>query len=187
MHGDCMTVTGKTIKNNLKGIKPYPINQKIIRASNNPIKKDGHLIVLRGNIAPKGAIAKISGKEGTYFKGIARVFDSEEKCLKAILAGKISKGTVIVVKNEGPVGGPGMREMLSPTSAIMGQGLGNDVALITDGRFSGGSHGFVVGHIAPEAAIGGPLQIVRNDDPIEICAKKRRLIFLFLKGRSPQE
>ena len=157
MHGDCMTVTGKTIKNNLRDIKPYPINQKIIRALSNPIKKDGHLIVLRGNIAPKGAIAKISGKEGTYFKGTARVFDSEEKCLKAILAGKISKGSVIVVKNEGPVGGPGMREMLSPTSAIMGQGLGNDVALITDGRFSGGSHGFVVGHIAPEAAIGGPL------------------------------
>ena len=181
MHGDCMTVTGKTIKNNLKGIKPYPINQKIIRASNNPIKKDGHLIVLRGNIAPKGAIAKISGKEGTYFKGIARVFDSEEKCLKAILAGKISKGTVIVVKNEGPVGGPGMREMLSPTSAIMGQGLGNDVALITDGRFSGGSHGFVVGHIAPEAAIGGPLQIVRNDDPIEICAKKKEINILIPK------
>ena len=181
MHGDCMTVTGKTIKNNLKLIKSYPLNQEIIRATSNPIKKDGHLIVLRGNIAPKGAIAKISGKEGTYFKGIARVFDSEEKCLKAILAGKINKGSVIVVKNEGPVGGPGMREMLSPTSAIMGQGLGNDVALITDGRFSGGSHGFVVGHIAPEAAIGGPLQIVEDDDPIEICAKKREINILIPK------
>jgi len=181
MHGDCMTVTGKTIKNNLKCVKPYPIDQKIIRATSNPIKKDGHLIVLRGNIAPQGAIAKISGKEGTYFRGTARVFDSEEKCLKAILAGKISKGSVIVVKNEGPVGGPGMREMLSPTSAIMGQGLGNDVALITDGRFSGGSHGFVVGHIAPEAAIGGPLQIVKNDDQIEICAKKREINILISK------
>ena len=181
MHGDCLTVTGKTIKNNLNKIKPYPLNQKIIKPISDPIKKDGHLIVLRGNIAPDGAIAKISGKEGTYFKGKARVFDSEEKCLQAILAGKITKGSVIVIKNEGPVGGPGMREMLSPTSAIMGQGLGNDVALITDGRFSGGSHGFVVGHISPEAAIGGPLQVVKNNDPIEICAKKREINILISK------
>ena len=182
IHGDCMTVTGKTLKRNLSSIKPYPNTQKIVRPFNNPIKKDGHLIILRGNIAPNGAVAKISGKEGTYFRGTAKVFDSEEKCLKAILAGKISKGSVIVIKNEGPVGGPGMREMLSPTSAIMGQGLGNDVALITDGRFSGGSHGFVVGHISPEAAVGGPLQIVMDGDPIEICAKKKkRLIYLIRK------
>ena len=178
MHPDCMTVSGKTIKANLSKIKPYPSSQNIIRSVNNPIKKEGHLIVLRGNIAPDGAIAKISGKEGIYFKGEAKVFNSEEKCLKAILAGKISKGTVVVIKNEGPVGGPGMREMLSPTSAIMGQGLGKDVALITDGRFSGGSHGFVVGHIAPEAAVGGPLQIVKDGDPIEICAKKKEINLL---------
>ncbi len=181
MHSNCITVTGKTIKANLSKIKPYPHNQKIIRPINKPLKQDGHLIVLRGNIAPQGAIAKISGKEGTYFKGKARVFNSEEKCLESILAGRISKGTVIVIKNEGPVGGPGMREMLSPTSAIMGQGLGNDVALITDGRFSGGSHGFVVGHIAPEAAIGGPLHIVKNGDPVEICAKKREINILISK------
>ena len=176
-----MTVTGKTIKNNLNKIKPYPLSQKIIKPISDPIKKDGHLIVLRGNIAPDGAIAKISGKEATHFKGKAKVFNSEEKCLQAILAGKITKGSVIVIKNEGPVGGPGMREMLSPTSAIMGKGLGNDVALITDGRFSGGSHGFVVGHISPEAAIGGPLQVVKNNDPIEICAKKREINILITK------
>ena len=181
MHGDCMTVTGKTLKNNLKKIKPYPKDQKIIKPIEDPIKKDGHLIVLRGNIAPNGAIAKISGKEGTQFTGKAKVYDSEEKCLQAILAGKINKGTVIVIKNEGPVGGPGMREMLSPTSAIMGKGLGNDVALITDGRFSGGSHGFVVGHISPEAAIGGPLHAVKNGDLIEICAKKKEINLLISK------
>ncbi len=181
MHGDCMTVTGKTISKNLKNTKPYSSNQKIIMPIKNPIKKDGHLIVLRGNIAPDGAVAKISGKEGTYFKGKARVFVSEEKCLQSILNGNISKGSVIVIKNEGPVGGPGMREMLSPTSAIMGQGLGNDVALITDGRFSGGSHGFVVGHISPEAAIGGPLGIIKNGDAIEICANKKEINLLVSK------
>ena len=181
MHGDCMTVTGKTISKNLKNIKPYSSNQKIIMPIKNPIKKDGHLIVLRGNIAPDGAVAKISGKEGTYFKGKAIVFVSEEKCLQSILNGNISKGSVIVIKNEGPVGGPGMREMLSPTSAIMGQGLGNDVALITDGRFSGGSHGFVVGHISPEAAIGGPLGIIKNGDAIEICANKKEINLLVSK------
>ena len=181
MHGDCMTVTGKTISKNLQNIKPYSSNQKIIMPIKNPIKKDGHLIVLRGNIAPDGAVAKISGKEGTYFKGKAIVFVSEEKCLQSILNGNISKGSVIVIKNEGPVGGPGMREMLSPTSAIMGQGLGNDVALITDGRFSGGSHGFVVGHISPEAAIGGPLGIIKNGDAIEICANKKEINLLVSK------
>ena len=181
MHGDCLTVSGKTLAKNLKNIKPYPSNQKIIMPLTSPVKKDGHLIVLRGNIAPDGAVAKISGKEGTYFKGKAKVFESEEQCLKTILNGKISKGTVIVIRNEGPVGGPGMREMLSPTSAIMGQGLGDHVALITDGRFSGGSHGFVVGHIAPEAAIGGLLALIKNDDEIEICAIKKEINLLTSK------
>ena len=181
MHGDCLTVSGKTLAQNLKNIKPYPSNQKIIMPLVSPIKKDGHLIILRGNIAPDGAVAKISGKEGTYFKGKAKVFESEEQCLNKILSGKISKGTVIVIRNEGPVGGPGMREMLSPTSAIMGQGLGDYVALITDGRFSGGSHGFVVGHIAPEAAIGGPLALIKNGDEIEICAIKKEINLLISK------
>ena len=181
MHGDCLTVSGKSLAQNLKKIKPYPSGQKIIMPMKSPIKKDGHLIILRGNIAPDGAVAKISGKEGTYFKGSAKVFDSEEQCLKTILSGKISKGTVIVIKNEGPVGGPGMREMLSPTSAIMGQGLGDHVALITDGRFSGGSHGFVVGHIAPEAAVGGPLALIKNNDEIEICALKKEINLLLSK------
>ena len=181
MHGDCLTVSGKTLAQNLKNIKPYPSNQKIIMPLISPVKKDGHLIILRGNIAPDGAVAKISGKEGTYFKGKAKVFESEEQCLKTILSGKISKGTVIVIRNEGPVGGPGMREMLSPTSAIMGQGLGDHVALITDGRFSGGSHGFVVGHIAPEAAIGGPLALIKNGDEIEICAIKKEINLLISK------
>jgi dihydroxy-acid dehydratase len=181
MHGDCLTVSGKSLAQNLKKIKPYPSGQKIIMPIQSPIKKDGHLIILRGNIAPDGAVAKISGKEGTYFKGNAKVFDSEEKCLKTILSGKISRGTVIVIKNEGPVGGPGMREMLSPTSAIMGQGLGDHVALITDGRFSGGSHGFVVGHIAPEAAVGGPLALIKNNDEIEICALKKEINLLLSK------
>jgi len=178
MHGDCMTISGKTLSSNLKNINEYKKNQKIIMPLKSPIKKEGHLTILRGNIAPNGAVAKISGKEGLYFKGIARVFDSEERCLKAILEGKISKGTVIVIKNEGPVGGPGMREMLSPTSAIMGQGLGNDVALITDGRFSGGSHGFVVGHISPEAAVGGPIGIIKNGDNIEINAQLKEINLL---------
>ena len=181
MHGDCLTVSGKSLAQNLKKIKPYPSGQKIIMPMQSPIKKDGHLIILRGNIAPDGAVAKISGKEGTYFKGNAQVFDSEEQCLKTILSGKISRGTVIVIKNEGPVGGPGMREMLSPTSAIMGQGLGDHVALITDGRFSGGSHGFVVGHIAPEAAVGGPLALIKNNDEIEICALKKEINLLLSK------
>ena len=178
MHGDCMTITGKTLASNLKNISVYKKNQKIIMPLNSPIKKEGHLTILRGNISPNGAVAKISGKEGLYFKGKAKVFNSEEKCLKTILQGKINKGTVIVIKNEGPVGGPGMREMLSPTSAIMGQGLGKDVALITDGRFSGGSHGFVVGHISPEAAVGGPIGIIKNGDEIEINAESKEINLL---------
>lgn len=173
--GDCLTVTGKTLKQNLKDVKPYPKRQQIIRPLDNPIKKDGHLVILYGNLAPEGAVAKISGKEGLSFTGTAKVFASEEAALKKILDGNIKKGDVIVIRYEGPIGGPGMREMLSPTSAIMGKGLGKDVALITDGRFSGGSHGFVVGHITPEAAVGGPLALVKNGDEITIDAKKREM------------
>ena len=168
LHGDCLTVTGKTLKQNLAPFKAYPKSQEIIRPISNPIKKDSHLVILKGNLAPDGAVAKISGKEGEKFEGTARVYESEEKALEAILAGKIKKGDVIVIRYEGPRGGPGMREMLSPTSAVMGCGLGKDVALITDGRFSGGTHGFVVGHITPEAFDGGPLAIVKNGDGITI-------------------
>ena len=175
LHGGCLTVTGKTIKQNLAGVKPYPTDQEIVRPLSDPIKKDGHLVVLYGNLAPKGAVAKISGKEGLRFTGKARVFNSEEDALKSILNGTVKKGDVIVIRYEGPKGGPGMREMLAPTSAVMGKGLGKDVALITDGRFSGGSHGFVVGHITPEAQVGGPLAIVKNGDPITIDAEKRTL------------
>ncbi len=182
LHGGCMTVTGKTLKENLKRVKAYPKGQEIIRPVANPIKKDSHLVVLYGNLAPEGAVAKISGKEGTHFSGKAIVFENEQDALKAILDGTVKKGHVIVIRHEGPVGGPGMREMLSPTSAVMGRGLGNDVALITDGRFSGGSHGFVVGHITPEAALGGPLAIVKNGDPIKIDAEKRALILDLAKG-----
>lgn len=175
LHGDCLTVTGKTLRENLKGVKPYPKNQQIIRSLENPIKKESHLVILYGNLAPTGAVAKISGKEGLAFTGTARVFESEEAALKKILDGTIVKGDVIVVRYEGPKGGPGMREMLSPTSAIMGRGLGKDVALITDGRFSGGSHGFVVGHITPEAYVGGPLAIVRDGDSITIDTNGRKI------------
>ena len=168
LHGDCLTVTGKMLKQNLAPFKAYPKGQEIIRPISNPIKKDSHLVILKGNLAPDGAVAKISGKEGEKFQGSARVYESEEKALEAILAGKIKKGDVIVIRYEGPRGGPGMREMLSPTSAVMGCGLGKDVALITDGRFSGGTHGFVVGHITPEAFDGGPLAIVKNGDGITI-------------------
>ncbi len=175
LHGDCMTVTGFTVAENLKDVKPYPAGQEIIRSFDNPIKKDSHLVILYGNLATEGAVAKISGKEGLVFTGKAKVFESEETALKAILDGKIVKGDVIVIRYEGPRGGPGMREMLSPTSAIMGRGLGKDVALITDGRFSGGSHGFVVGHITPEAFNGGTIALIKNGDTIIIDASKREL------------
>jgi dihydroxy-acid dehydratase len=175
LHGDCLTVTGQTVAENLRGVKDYPKNQEIIRPFTNPIKKDGHLVILYGNLALHGAVAKISGKEGLRFSGKARVFESEETALTAILDGTIKKGHVIVIRYEGPQGGPGMREMLAPTSAVMGKGLGQEVALITDGRFSGGSHGFVVGHITPEAYVGGPLAIVKNNDPITIDAEKRTI------------
>lgn len=175
LHGDCLTVTGKTVRQNLRGVKKYPSSQKIVSSLSKPLKKDGHLVILRGNLAPEGAVAKITGKEGSLFSGEAVVFDSEEKSMKAILAGKIKKGNVIVVRYEGPRGGPGMREMLGPTAAVVGRGLGDDVALITDGRFSGGSHGFVVGHVTPEAAVGGPVALIKNGDKITIDAKKREI------------
>ncbi len=175
LHGDCLTVTGKTLQQNLRGVKPYPKSQDIVRNFKNPIKKDGHLVILYGNLAPEGAVAKISGKEGLKFTGKVRVFASEEKALEKILNGSIKKGDVIVIRYEGPKGGPGMREMLSPTAAIMGKGLGKDVALITDGRFSGGSHGFVVGHITPEAAVGGPIGLLKNGDQITIDTEKREI------------
>jgi len=154
-------------------VKPYPPGQTIIRPLNQPIKKDSHLVIFYGNLAPEGAVGKISGKEGLRFEGKAIVFEGEEKALKAILDGTVKAGHVIVIRSEGPKGGPGMREMLSPTSAIMGKGLGKEVALITDGRFSGGSHGFVVGHVTPEAYVGGPIALVKNGDKITIDAEKR--------------
>ena len=172
LHGDCLTVTGKTVRENLENVQSYPAGQPVIRSFENPVKKNSHLVILYGNLAAQGAVAKISGKEGSVFTGTARVFESEEAALKKILDGTIKKGDVIVIRYEGPRGGPGMREMLSPTSAVMGRGLGKDVALITDGRFSGGSHGFVVGHITPEAYVGGPLAIVKDGDTITIDAAK---------------
>ncbi len=175
LHGDCMTVTGKSMAENLADVKPYPEDQDIVRPLDNPIKKDSHLVVLYGNLAPTGAVAKISGKEGLKFSGNARVFESEEDALAAILDGTVVKNDVIVIRHEGPVGGPGMREMLSPTSAIMGKGMGKDVALITDGRFSGGSHGFVVGHVTPEAAVGGPIAVIKDGDGISINAETKEL------------
>jgi dihydroxy-acid dehydratase len=175
LHGDALTVTGHTMAQTLDGVKPYPNGQTIIQPFVKPIKKDSHLVILYGNLAPEGAVAKISGKEGLRFTGKALVFESEEAALKAILNGTVKKGHVMVIRSEGPKGGPGMREMLSPTSAIMGKGLGKDVALITDGRFSGGSHGFVVGHVTPEAYVGGPIALVKNGDAITIDAEKRAL------------
>ena len=175
LHGDCLTVTGKTLKQNLAPFKRYPKGQQIIAPLNKPLKKDSHLVVLRGNLAPEGAVAKISGKEGERFSGTARVYDSEEAAMQAILRGDIKAGDIVVIRYEGPRGGPGMREMLSPTSAVMGRGLGKEVALVTDGRFSGGTHGFVVGHITPEAFDGGPLAIVENGDVITIDAERRTI------------
>ncbi len=175
IHGDCMTVTGKTVAQNLAKVKAYPKGQDIIRTLKDPIKPDSHLVILYGNLAPEGAVAKISGKEGLTFEGKAKCYNSEELAMNAILGGKIKKGDVIVIRHEGPKGGPGMREMLGPTGAIMGAGLGNDVALITDGRFSGGSHGFVIGHVTPEAFEGGPIGLIKNGDKIVIDAAKREI------------
>jgi dihydroxy-acid dehydratase len=175
LHGDCLTVTGRTVAENLATVADYPKDQKVIMPFENPIKKDSHLIVLYGNLAPEGAVAKLTGKEGLKFSGRARVFEGEERATAAILAGKVKAGDVVVIRGEGPAGAPGMREMLSPTGAIMGRGLGDKVALITDGRFSGGSHGFVVGHISPEAALGGPIGLLRNGDRITIDAVNRSM------------
>jgi dihydroxy-acid dehydratase len=175
LHGNCLTVTGNTLAENLANVAPYPEDQDIVRSFDNPIKADSHLAILYGNLAPQGAVAKISGKEGTQFSGTARVYHSEEDALSAILDGTVVAGDVIVIRYEGPKGGPGMREMLSPTGAIIGRGLGDKVALITDGRFSGGSHGFVVGHVTPEAAVGGPLAIVANGDVITIDSQTKRI------------
>ncbi|MDG1139223.1 MAG: dihydroxy-acid dehydratase [Opitutales bacterium] len=179
LHGNCMTVTGKTLAENVKDASPYapyPTGQDLVRPFNDPIKPDSHLRILYGNLAADGAVAKITGKEGLKFSGKAIVYESEEASLRGILDGEVQAGHVIVIRNEGPVGGPGMREMLSPTSAIMGKGLGKEVALITDGRFSGGSHGFVVGHVTPEAAVGGLIGLIEKDDQITIDAENNELV-----------
>ena len=173
--GDSLTVTGKTLEENLDELPDLDAHQKIVAPVDQPIKKTGHLNVLYGNLAPEGSVAKITGKEGTWFKGSARVFDSEEDCIAGVQNGKVEKGDVVIIRYEGPKGGPGMREMLKVTAAIMGAGLGNDVALITDGRFSGGTHGFVVGHVSPEAQAGGPIAIVENGDQITIDANENTI------------
>ena len=177
LHGDCMTVTGQTLAENVKDLPGLRAGQQIVRPVTNPLKATSHLQILKGNLAPEGAVAKITGKEGLKFVGPANVFDSEELMLKALEEGRIAKGQVLVIRYEGPKGGPGMPEMLTPTSAIMGAGLGKDVALLTDGRFSGGSHGFIVGHITPEAQEGGPLALVRSGDIITIDAQANELSF----------
>lgn len=175
LDGSCLTVTGKTLAENLADVQDYPEGQEIIMPFDKPIKKDSHLVVLKGNLSPTGAVAKISGKEGLYFEGPARVFEGEEGAMRGILDGEVQEGEVVVIRGEGPKGGPGMREMLKPTSAIIGKGLGKSVALITDGRFSGGSHGFVIGHVTPEAYEGGPIGLVRNGDKISINAETREI------------
>lgn len=175
LHGDCLTVTGKTLAENLESVDPYPEDQKVIRPLSDPIKKDSHLVILRGNIAEEGAVAKITGHEGLQFTGTARCFTGEEAALAAILDGTVVAGDVVVVRYEGPRGGPGMREMLSPTSAISGRGLADSVALITDGRFSGGSRGFVIGHITPEAFDGGTIALIEDGDRITIDAEAKTI------------
>ena len=175
LHGDCLTVTGKTLAENLADVDPYPEGQRIIRPLDDPIKPDGHLVILRGNLAPQGAVAKITGHEGLRFTGTARVFHGEEAGMAAIMDGTVQARDVVVIRYEGPKGGPGMREMLSPTSAINGRGLSSDVALITDGRFSGGSHGFVIGHVTPEAYEGGPIGLVEDGDTIIVDAARREI------------
>ncbi|MFN9437754.1 MAG: dihydroxy-acid dehydratase, partial [Planctomycetota bacterium] len=175
LHGDCLTVTGKTLAENLAELPGLKEGQSIVRPVRDPIKPSGHIQILFGNLAPEGAVAKITGKEGLRFSGPARCYDSEEAMLRALEEKKISKGDVIIIRYEGPKGGPGMPEMLTPTSAIMGAGLGSDVALLTDGRFSGGSHGFIVGHITPEAQVGGPLALVEDGDLVTIDAESNRL------------
>jgi dihydroxy-acid dehydratase len=178
LQGDCYTVTGKTVAENLKDAPGLPPGQDVVRRVSNPIKPSGHIRILKGNLAPGGAVAKITGKEGLLFRGPARVFDAEEDMLTALERGEIQKGDVVIIRYEGPKGGPGMPEMLTPTSAIMGAGLGNDVALITDGRFSGGTHGLMIGHVAPEAALGGPIAAVREGDEIVIDVDRKALDLL---------
>lgn len=175
LHGDCLTVTGRTMAENLSDLPGLKSGQQIVRPLSNPLKQTSHLQILRGNLAPDGAVAKITGKEGLRFSGPARVFDSEELMLQALEEGKIQKGDVVVIRYEGPKGGPGMPEMLTPTSAIVGAGLGKDVALMTDGRFSGGSHGFIVGHVTPEAQVGGPIALIEDGDPIVIDASMNQI------------
>jgi dihydroxy-acid dehydratase len=177
LHGDCLTVTGKTVAENLAGVPDLDFKaQQIIYPLESPLKKTGHLQILYGNLAEKGSVAKISGKEGERFVGPARVFDGEKKLVEGIQSGKVKSGDVVVIRNEGPKGAPGMPEMLKPTSALIGAGLGKSVALITDGRFSGGTHGFVVGHITPEAYEGGLIALVEDDDIIELDAVKNTII-----------
>lgn len=175
--GDGMTVTGQSLARNVENAPDFPSDQTIIRPFSNPIKKTGHIQILRGSLAPGGCVGKITGKEGLIFVGKAKVYDQEDLFIKALERKEIKKGekTVVVIRNEGPKGGPGMPEMLKPSSAIMGAGLGNDVALITDGRFSGGSHGFLIGHIVPEAVEGGPIGLVEDGDEISINAETREL------------
>jgi len=175
LHGGCLTVTGRTLAENLAAVRPYPEGQAIVRPLSNPIKADSHIAVLYGNLAPEGAVAKITGKEGTRFEGRARVFDDEYAALRAIIDGVVVAGDVIVIRYEGPKGAPGMPEMLSPTGAVIGRGLGSKVALITDGRFSGATRGFCIGHVGPEAAVGGPIALVRDGDIISIDAESGRL------------
>ena len=175
LHGDCMTVTGKTISENLSQIRPYESNQKIIKAFDDPIKANSHLRILYGNLASEGAVAKITGKEGLQFTGPAKVYDSEEDANNGIKNGQVERGDVVVIRYVGPKGGPGMPEMLKPTAGIMGAGLGKHVALITDGRFSGGTHGFVVGHITPEAQVGGTIALIKNGDEISIDASENKI------------
>ena len=178
LHGDCLTVTGKTIAENLETVQPLKVDQKVIRPVSNPIKPTGHIRILKGNLAEEGSVAKITGKEGLVFSGPARVFEGEFDANDGIRSGQVQKGEVVVIRYEGPKGGPGMPEMLKPTAAIMGAGLGNDVALITDGRFSGGTHGFVVGHITPEAQVGGTLALVHDGDMITINAEDNTIVLV---------
>ncbi|KAI8808101.1 dihydroxy-acid dehydratase [Cladochytrium replicatum] len=175
IHGNCMTVTGKTLAENLAELPGLIPGQVVIHELSNPIKSTGHIQILYGNLAPEGSVAKITGKEGLFFEGTAKVYDAEEDMLQALNQGKIGKGDVVIIRYEGPKGGPGMPEMLTPTSAIMGAGLGNDVALLTDGRFSGGSHGFIIGHITPEAQVGGPIALVKDGDVVTIDAEKKTI------------
>jgi dihydroxy-acid dehydratase len=175
LNGDCLTVTGKTLRENLQDLPALSVGQQIVRPLSNPLKATSHLQILKGNLAPEGAVAKITGKEGLRFSGPAKVFDSEEDMLHSLERKEIVKGDVVVIRYEGPKGGPGMPEMLTPTSAIVGAGLGKDVALITDGRFSGGSHGFIVGHITPEAQEGGPIALVRSGETITIDAQRNEI------------